>query len=447
MAKTTASQVESRIDHLERLLKKYPDVNAEVIVKEDAAHEGFNITRAVLDYGGGQVLDTQHQFSWHFATAGELEARFQDSQAMLKIPTYIQLEGGPFKLRPTIMTPNLNLDSPYLIDIVDGRPHVVDAISGQAIAQLYDYWKKRPLEYFQKKLPDGTAYTLIMEESGAASVLRLCQHWGRDEECMFCDINETTRTKRALGQPVSLAPKDPEAVAEVAFHLFEIEDWARWPDAPIKPGNIHITGGTVVDRLHGKPEHEFYLPYVDAIRRWMGNRVTVNLQTAPWTKELEKVAREHGVTTRMPNFEVWDARLFNIICPGKARFLGRDEWLKRTLDQVDVFGVGNVIPGFVAGVEMAQPWGFKTVEEAVKSTTEGMDFFMSHGIVVRPITWCIEGRSALAGQQPPPVDYFIQLDRSWYDLFNKYDLPPQWHIPIGPGRNRYMHSAAWDMGD
>ena len=49
------------------------------------------------------------------------------------------------------------------------------------------------------------------------------------------------------------------------------------------------------------------------------------------------------------------------IAPGKYRYIatdqwsGRDEWIRRLLGQVEVFGVGNVAPGFVAGVEMAQP--------------------------------------------------------------------------------------------
>lgn len=102
-------------------------------------------------------------------------------------------------------------------------------------------------------------------------------------------------------------------------------------------------------------------------------------------------------------------------------------------------------PGFVPGVEMAQPWGFKRVEEAVASTTAGMDFLMRHGVVLRPIHWCVEALSSLSGQPEPPVDYFIQLDRNYWDIYHKYSLPPQHRAPIGPGRNTYHQNGGWDM--
>ena len=117
------------------------------------------------------------------------------------------------------------------------------------------------------------------------------------------------------------------------------------------------------------------------------------------------------------------------------------------LGQVEVFGVGNVAPGFVAGVEMAQPWGFKTVSQALRSTAEGMEFLMSHGVVLRPISWCVESLSALGGQTEPPIEYFIELDRTYHEIWRKYDLPPQHYHPVGPGRNRYPNSGAWDMED
>lgn len=114
---------------------------------------------------------------------------------------------------------------------------------------------------------------------------------------------------------------------------------------------------------------------------------------------------------------------------------------------MDIFGEGNVCSGFVAGVEMAHPWGFKTVEEAVRSSTEGMEFFMSHGIVVRPISWCVEGLSDLGGQPPPPTDYFIQIDRNWFEIWLKYNLPPHaMFSEMGPGVNSYPNSGAMDMG-
>ena len=59
-----------------------------------------------------------------------------------------------------------------------------------------------------------------------------------------------------------------------------------------------------------------------------------------------------------------------------------------------------MIPNFVAGVEMARPLGFATVDEAIASTTEGLDWFMSRGITPRFTTWCPEPTTPLGRDNP-----------------------------------------------
>lgn len=449
MLKITLEEMKlPRLVHLESLAKQYLDVPFEVIVKEDVNREGVWITKALIEHTGGKHLDTQHHFSWHVADMKQITAELGDRSVILKMPSGSTLLDGPFRLRPTDFVPRLNGRSPYLIDVVDGKTQLLDRDSRELVANLWDSWSLRPLEYFEKSFEDGTPLTQVLAEYGAVSVFRHCQHWGRDEECKYCDINETARLKKELGELAYIAPKDPQQVAEAAFHLFQLEDWPKKAGSCVRQQRfLHITGGTVTSHLHGMAEHEFYLRYVDAVHERLGGEIDLELQTHPWPLEYEREARRRGVNSRCSNFEVWDPVLFRILCPGKARVIGREEWIRRILDQVDVFGVGHVIPGFVAGVEMAQPWGFKTVEDAVKSSTQGLEFFMSHGVVPRPISWCPEALSALAGQVPPPVDYFIQLDRNWYELYQKYDLPPERYSPIGPGAQAYRNGAAMDMGE
>lgn len=103
-------------------------------------------------------------------------------------------------------------------------------------------------------------------------------------------------------------------------------------------------------------------------------------------------------------------------------------------------------PNFVAGVEMAQPWGFKDVDDAVRSTREGLEFMISNGVIPHPDTWCIEPGSALGRHPPIPLDYFIKMDKAWYETWVKYSLPPNngWG-PIGNGFGCYGSSAYVDM--
>jgi hypothetical protein len=137
---------------------------------------------------------------------------------------------------------------------------------------------------------------------------------------------------------------------------------------------------------------------------------------------LKKLKHEGHVDIYHPNFEIWDESLFKIICPGKERYIGRKNWIDRIIKSADIFGPENVIPNFVAGIEMAKPFGFKTVDDAVKSTEEGLDFFMSHGIAPRFTTWCQEPNTSIEGQVSPPLEYFVRLLQTWRNTFEKYKL-------------------------
>ena len=427
----------TRLDHLEGLFKKYSDVPREVIVKEDMLREGFHFTEAALNFDPKRK--TYHLFSWDQSTIEEIGT--VDSKAPVKLPDIIDVEGGIYGLRRMRMRPRIRVGSPYLVDVDDGCLAIFDHLTRTAIASI------RPFppdpKYFSKVFSDGTPYFEVSPPDLNLIVFRQCQFWGPKEECKFCDINRNAAIKRQLGQVRSTAPKKPDQVAEAVEEILLREPWS--PDR--RPLYIHINGGTITERLAGLTEQEFYGSFVEAIKARLGNRWPIGLQTVPWPVEQEGRAFQQGVNQRKSNFEVWDKRLFEIICPGKAAFIGYDEWIKRVLDQVGIFGEGNVQPGFVAGVEMAQPWGFKTVEEAVQSTTKGLEFLMAHGVTPRPISWCVEGLSDLSGQTPPPTDYFIQVDRNWFEIWRKYRLPELSGFRIGPGRNEYMNSAAFDMSE
>ena len=73
---------------------------------------------------------------------------------------------------------------------------------------------------------------------------------------------------------------------------------------------------------------------------------------------------------------------------------------------------------------MAQPYGFKDVRSAVKSTEEGWDFLMSHGVLPRYNQWAIESGSAFADQQRPPLEYFIEVQKMYTELRWKHKFDP-----------------------
>ena len=125
-----------------------------------------------------------------------------------------------------------------------------------------------------------------------------------------------------------------------------------------------------------------------------------------------------------------------------TRYIGHDQWISRILEAAAVFGPNRVIPNFVAGVEMAPPNGFDTIDEAIASTAGGLDFFMSHGISPRFTTWCPEPLSVLGrDQKGAPLEYHIRLLQTYRDLRAKYKLPP----PVGygePGLGKAVFSVS-----
>jgi len=146
-------------------------------------------------------------------------------------------------------------------------------------------------------------------------------------------------------------------------------------------------------------------------------------QIVPHSKDEIKKLYDTGVTSLHMNLEVWDERLFNIICPGKARVIGRDEFIRQMIDAVEIFGKGRILSDFVTGVEMAQPFGFKDVKSAVKSTLSGFEFLMSHDVLPRMDVWAVEKGSALEDQSPSPLEYYIEVERGYLELRQKYNFP------------------------
>jgi len=146
----------------------------------------------------------------------------------------------------------------------------------------------------------------------------------------------------------------------------------------------------------------------------------------PYDNEGWKQLHATGIGSIQPNIEVWDKYLFAWICPGKNKFIGRDEWIKRTINAVDFWGPGRINPNFVLGVEMARPYGFEDIGSAVKSTSGGWDFLMSHGVLPRVNTWTVEPGSTFGKekQQPPPLEYYIEVQKAYTELRWKHNFDP-----------------------
>jgi hypothetical protein len=423
---------------LESLASRFPHLPREAVLKEDLLRSGIAFDPSALtENEAGEVKPKSYFiFSFDHRPLKEL-----GEAAIRRPPEEVALTGGPFELRKTIVSVRVNPDSPYRITRAeDGELRLW--LEGSPFADV----ALPPMpEYYRHRLSNGKS---VMEIAPTIqwgyliylTVLRLCQYFGAKEECQFCDINHNWRQHKQAGRPYT-GVKPVEEVIE-ALGIIDRHDSAHTSHA------YTLTGGSITSQVNGLGEAEFYGRYARAIEdafpgRWIGKVVA---QALP--REEARIFHDHGIRIYHPNYEVWDDGIFRHVSPGKQRYVGREEWHRRILDAREIFGPRYVIPNFVAGVEMAKPYGFETVDEAIRSTAEGLDFFMSRGVTPRFTTWCPEPTTPLGQSNPAgaPLEYHVRLLEVYRETLEKYGhQPPPGYGDPGPGRAVFSVSSFMDV--
>jgi hypothetical protein len=432
--------VGSRAGLLESLAERHPAVPPEAVLKEDLLRTGiaFDPTALSDNLDGDVKPKSYFIFSFDQQPLAEL-----GEAARRRPPEEIALTGGPFGLRRTIVSVRVNPHSPYRVGS-GGDGGLELTLDGSPFADV----ALPPMpEYYRHALSNGktvmeTAPTIQWGYLIYLTVLRLCQYFGAKEECGFCDINHNWRQHKREGRPYT-GVKPVEDVLE-ALEIIDRHDTGRTSKA------YTLTGGSVTSTVDGLAEADFYGRYAQAIEerfpgRWLGKVVAQALPRA----EVQRY-KDYGITIYHPNYEVWDKRLFELVSPGKQRYVGREEWHRRILDAAEVFGPRFVIPNFVAGVEMAKPYGFGTVDEAIASTTEGLDYFMSRGVTPRFTTWCPEPTTPLgrANPQGAPLEYHVRLLEAYRAALQRHGLkPPPGYGVAGAGNAVFSVSSFMDTLD
>jgi hypothetical protein len=422
----------ARAELVDSLIERYSSVPAEAVLKEDLLRTGIAFDESALSDNLDGSVKPKSYFIFSFdqrplAELGEAARR--------RPPEEIALSGGPYGLRRTIVSVRVNPASPWRVVgtelLLDGRP----------VAEV----ELPPMPaYYLHTLANGktvmeTAPTIQWGYLIYLTVLRLCQYFGAKEECGFCDINHNWRQHKQAGRPYT-GIKPVEDVLEALAIIAEHDDGASHA--------YTLTGGSVTSTVDGLAEADFYGRYAQAIEerfpgRWIGKVVA---QALP-RQEVQRY-KDYGIQIYHPNYEVWEPYLFKIICPGKERYVGREEWHRRILDAAEVFEPRYVIPNFVAGIELARPFGFATIDQAIASTVEGLDFFMSRGITPRFTTWCPEPTTPLGRDNPEgaPLEYHVRLLDAYRAALERHGLqPPPGYGKPGAGNAVFSVSSFMDV--
>lgn len=415
-------------------MERYSDLPPEVFFKEDLLRRGMAFSEDALRVASGFKPKAYFIFSFDLVPIRDLE-----QSENLRAPEEICLVGGPRSFRRTIVSVRLNPHSPYQVTISEGGRLVLQ-LQGEEIAEV----RLQPVpEYYRRRLGNGKpipdiAPTIEWGYLLYLTVFRICQYFGEKDECQFCDINENYRQQKRSGRSYT-GVKRVEEVLEALEIIDETDSESR---------AYTVTGGSITKSVKGLSEIDFYLRYPAAIERRFPGRWISKVVVQALPRDQVRRFKDAGVQIYHPNYEVWDRRLFGILCAGKDRYIGRDEWIRRIVDAAGVFGPSYVIPNFVAGIEMARPHGFSSIEEAIESTAEGLDFFMAQGIAPRFTTWCPEPLSLLGRANPggAPLEYHLRLLQVWRDTHEKYRLPtPPGYGEPGIGKAVFSVSSFMDV--
>jgi hypothetical protein len=202
-----------------------------------------------------------------------------------------------------------------------------------------------------------------------------CGYWRQRDRCKFCHYDFDTARARKIDPGYRVALDFQGMYEMVKEALKETGRWRR----------IMITGGSDPTNNY-QDEFDANCRIVDAIARAVresspGRQAAppIYLIATPMDEGRLKVYKEAGVAAFGIYLETWNPEHFKLVCPGKHKYQGREFFLEQALKAVDIFGEGNAIAGFVAGVEMAQPpYGFGDMERALESTLSGYEYLIKN---------------------------------------------------------------------
>jgi hypothetical protein len=140
-------------------------------------------------------------------------------------------------------------------------------------------------------------------------------------------------------------------------------------------------------------------------------------------RQLRRLHDETILTGYTADIEVLNEDVFNWICPGKAQYIGYQGWKDRLYKAVEIFGPGRISTGIVSGVELAQPQGFSSEEEAIEKSLSEAEDLAKHGVgICQTVYNNMAPGSALYRQKNQTLEYNIAFAKALDDLSRRYDI-------------------------
>lgn len=327
---------------------------------------------------------------------------------LLPVPESLILRDGT----SVVTSPTTDEFHPYWVDYVDGAfvltddGEIVETVELWTKPKFYDLKTKRgiPMEYVFSARPQRLSI----------SPYRYCHFWDNDKGCLYCDIvNNLRQDKRQLGVPTKLDIEDISDAFAAA-----LQEQGRFAGICLTAGSN--TGGAEPFDA----EVDYYIEVLQAIGRHLNRKKFPSqmVATAFSEKQLRRLYENTGIVGYTSDIEVLNKELFDWICPGKSEWIGYEEWKRRLIQAVGIFGRGNVNTGIVGGVELAKPYGFKDEKEGLASTLEEAEKLAEQGVSVIFTVWVPRPGSKFADQKNASLEYYVGLADGLQKLRIKYGL-------------------------
>jgi hypothetical protein len=232
-----------------------------------------------------------------------------------------------------------------------------------------------------------------------------CRFFAEGTACLFCGI---------VAEQALLRPRYQSYFSATPGEVAEVVEAAYGEGVATE---MQVTGGVLPRRA----EVPYFLEVGRAMQQRLGVATVPGSQAVLCPPSLSEIdaLRDAGWEGVAFNLEVWDARLWPGLVPGKAALLPRERWLAALEHAVQVFGKGKVASVVVAGLEPK------------RSALDGIAWLAERGIHGVPIPWAPAPGSAFEGHQTPTAAWHFDLLARVLDIWEQHGLPAERHSSGG----------------
>lgn len=389
---------------LKEVIQKYPEFPPLEAVKIDVDRRGVVYTDAAFEL----VDPAKHQTLPVTITKNDQEIIKQSPVGIL------YRDGGVSCNAYHKITNAYTQREPYVIDAINGRPFLVD--QGEVLEEV-TFWEKP--DFFDKVTSNGTPMSKIATARPQRITVNVgddCHFWDKPGNgCKYCSWHAN-------------AVHEGKKSGSTRNEMFYQDVYETFVEALKQKGrfcSFHVVSGSILSgRELFDDEVEQYINVLKAAQKAIKtDKFPIKMVASAFSKkQLERLYNETAFTTYTTDLEVLNENLFSWICPGKAEFVTYEGWKQRLYDAVEILGRGNVNSGLVGGVELAQPNGFKSEDEALKAILTEADEIGSHGVSFAECVWQTAPGSIFFKQKVPSLEYYVRLAQGLADVRRKYNL-------------------------